>query len=263
MKKKVIYTIVAAALIIFAVFMHFATITVTGDEVNDGYVKSVISYAVYIVLSIFVIRFCGYNVFRLPKRFACFIIALAVAVNNFPFSPFIREEVVIVNRSFERIFWFIVNCFFTAAFEELFFRGVLFNFIVDCSACDKRGIIKSIIYSSLIFGAAHLLNLFVGAGVLPTLLQAGYTSLVGALCAFTLFKTRNIVFPWLVHAVYNVCGLILTTNAIGNGVTFDLTTVVVTAVIGVAVGVFVLISLVKTPKEECDNYRTTILNKKF
>lgn len=262
MKKKIFYLFAVVLSLIVAICLQFTEISLIGDEIDDGYIKSVILYTVYIFLTASVLHYCKYNVFRRPRRVLCFFIAMLVAVNNFPFSPFIKGDSTFCNVNFNRVFWFVCNCFFTAAFEELFFRGVLFNFFVDCKSCDKRGVIKAIIFSSLIFGAAHLLNLFGGAGFLSTLLQAGYTSLIGALCAFTLFKTRNIIFPWLVHAVYNVCGLILTSNALGCGVSLDFATVVITVVLGVAVGVFVLISLIKTTEDECADYRVSVLNKK-
>lgn len=262
MKKKIFYLFAVVLSLIVAIYLQFTEISLIGDEIDDGYIKSIILYAVYVFLTAAVLRYCNYNVFRRPRRVLCFFIAMIVAVNNFPFSPFIKGDSAFYNVNFGRTFLFVCNCFFTAAFEELFFRGVLFNFFVDCKACDKRGIIKAIIFSSLIFGAAHLLNLFGGAGFLPTLLQAGYTSLVGALCAYTLFKTRNIIFPWLVHAVYNVCGLILTSDALGSGVSLDIATLVITVVLGVAVGVYVLTSLIKTTEEECADYRASVLNKK-
>lgn len=244
-KNKVPYIVAATVLILLAMVLQFIDLKITDDKITDSYIKSVFCYAVYIALTALVLNFCGYKVFEHPQKVFCFFIAMIVAVNNFPFSPFIKGEAMSVEFRFLRVLFFLLNCLFTAAFEELLFRGIVFNFFLELVSHKRRDVIKAIVYSSLVFGAAHLLNLFAGGSFLPTLLQSGYTFLVGGLCAFVFFRTKNIVFPWLVHAVYNVCGLILTSDGLGCGVSFDAITVVLTTVIGVAVGVFVLIDLLK------------------
>lgn len=261
MTKKRTYIVAAAVLVVITTVLQFIDLKITNDKITDGYIKSVFCYAVYMFLTVWILNFCGYKAFCRPQKIFCFFIAMIVAVNNFPFSTFIKGESGFAEFSFSRAVFFILNCLFTAAFEELLFRGLLFNFFVETAPRNKKGVIKAVVISSLAFGAAHFLNLFAGAGFLPTLLQAGYTSLVGALCAFTLFKTRNVAFPWLVHATYNVCGLILTSNGLGCGVNFDAFTVVLTIIIGVAVGTFVLIDLLKVSDEEIKDYAAQCLRK--
>ena len=260
--KSVILKICAAVCFLVAVVLQFVDINAFGDNVYDGYVKSVCVYCACVPLCVILLYFSGYRVFNGASRIYCFFIALVVSINNFPFSAYFKGVSAITQRNAAYAAVFIANCLLTAFFEELLFRGMLFNALYESSSKTFKGVFRSIIISSVVFGAAHFLNLLGGAAFLPTLAQAGYTTLIGALCAFLLFKTRNVIFPCLMHAVYNVCGLILTGEGLGNGVVFDTTTIVVTTVIGIAVGVFALVSLIKTPDAECEEYATLVFYRK-
>lgn len=241
--------------------LQFVDINAFGDEIYDGYLKTICVYCACVPLCFILLSFSDYGVFNKTRNIYCFFVALVVSVNNFPFSAYFKGVSSVTNKSAACAVVFVANCFLTAAFEELLFRGLLFNALYESSPKTVKGVFKAIMISSVIFGAAHFLNLFGGAAFLPTLAQAGCTTLIGALCAFVLFKTRNIVFPWLTHAVYNVGGLILTREGLGNGIVFDATTIVVTVVFGVLVGAFALVSMMKTKESECEEYTVITLKR--
>ena len=260
MKKRLLVFACAAVTVAAVIAVSVIPIKPFGNSVFDGHIKSILLYAVCIPWLSYLIKTLGYKPFGKPVNAACFFVALLVAVNNFPFFPFFKGNSYIVNSGFAYVAVFVVYCAFTAAFEELLFRGILFGVIYESSKKTKYGALKAIALSSVAFGLAHFLNLLGGAGFMPTLMQVGYTTLIGALCAFVWFKTRNLVFPWLIHAVYNVCGLLLSSSGIGNGIYFDTETVVITAVIGVFVGVFALLTMLKrTDDGECADYARTVL----
>ena len=99
--------------------------------------------------------------------------------------------------------------------------------------------------SSVVFGFAHIFN--------GSILQVGYTILTGGLFAFALMKTKNIFCCAFVHALYNFGGLLFETPerfGLGNGVYFDLGTIITMAVVSVILGVFVLYSVWKYTIEE-------------
>ena len=93
-------------------------------------------------------------------------------------------------------------------FEECAFRGLLFPLLL--SAFEKRDVrradVLAILASSAIFGLFHLVNLFAGAGIGPTLLQVGYTFLVGCMFAALTLFTRSVLPAVLIHALYDVGG---------------------------------------------------------
>lgn len=263
MKNKILFTIYSVLALAVIIASRFVKITVFNDEIYDGYLNDVVCYAAAFPVFAVLIKRLGYRLFtgkRAGGAWLCFAVAMLVAVNNFPFIVFFKGEAEFACGDFMKITLFAVYCFSVAAFEELLFRGFVFNYAAERLITKRGGIIKAIIYSSLVFGAAHLLNLLSGAGFLPTLGQAGYTTLIGALCAFVLFKTRNLIFPLLVHGVYNFCGLCLTQNGLGGGFVLDTETIVLTAVAGAAVGAFVLTKLLKTREEEISDYAAACLN---
>ena len=83
------------------------------------------------------------------------------------------------------------------------------------------------------------------------MLQAGYSMLTGGLFAFVMIKTKIVLFPALIHAVYNFCGLLFTKEVgLGLGSILDLPTGIMMAVISVVVGAFVLYKVWKYPENE-------------
>jgi membrane protease YdiL (CAAX protease family) len=134
-----------------------------------------------------------------------------------------------------------------AIFEEIIFRGIVFSVLADRFSKNKKGFLKTYVISSVIFGLAHLFNGF----SFGTVLQVGYTVLTGGLFAFCLIMTKNILCCALVHGIYNFCGLLFDhVQGLGNGVVFDLGTVITMAVISVVVGIFVLYKVYHYPDEE-------------
>jgi membrane protease YdiL (CAAX protease family) len=148
------------------------------------------------------------------------------------------------------VFLFALYCIAIGLFEEIVFRGILFSVLAGYFSSDKKGLWKTFVISSVIFGGAHLFNLFYGAGLGGTLLQALYTTLTGSLFAFAFIKTKNILVPAIIHGVYNFCGLLLSEQGLGAGAVLDLGTGITMAIVGVVIGVFVLYSMYKHPEQE-------------
>lgn len=81
--------------------------------------------------------------------------------------------------------------------EEVFFRGFVLN-----KWAEKYGIGKGIFWSSFFFMIVHMPSLFI-----PQLL-------VGVLCSIVYVKTKQLLYPILVHAFYNF--LVLGIGLIGS-----------------------------------------------
>jgi membrane protease YdiL (CAAX protease family) len=94
-----------------------------------------------------------------------------------------------------------------ALLEELLYRALLLTAMLLAWGHTKRGVIRSFVLSSALFGATHLINLMVRpTGVV--VLQAILVSLPGVLYDALLLKTRSlwpaILIHWLVNAAVNV-----------------------------------------------------------
>lgn len=126
--------------------------------------------------------------------------------------------------------------------EELIFRGIVLPLCMIRLKGKKHALFWSVALSSAIFGGMHLINLLSG-NVGGVLLQVGYSFLIGGMCAAATVKA-GCVYPAIVlHAVYNAGGLLIGT--LGTGTQWDVVTVVVTAVLGVAVFVYAFFTLWK------------------
>ena len=108
----------------------------------------------------------------------------------------------------------------------------------------------ALILSSAVFAVVHLVNLFMGAGLGATVLQIGYSFLIGGMCSVVLMKTGSIWHCVLLHAVYNFCGGVVPT--LGGGDWWDTPTVILTVVLSVLVTAYVVVMLFRMDPRETD-----------
>lgn len=225
------------------IFDFFEFKILTGDARNRWLNESIGMIfgicAVALVLSRMKMR-----LFSRPYFGVSFFVCLLVAVNNFPFISYFNGNTSPLKPTcFWDVLLFAVHCISVGVLEECIFRGLIFACLAETFPKNRNGLIKTFFLSSIIFGFSHLLNLFAGAGIGETLLQVGYSVLTGGLFAFAFIKTKNILCPAFLHAVYNFCGLLLSKKGLGSGVVFDVPTVILTAAIAVLAGVYVLYEL--------------------
>lgn len=82
--------------------------------------------------------------------------------------------------------------------EEILFRSLLMRALMNKN--EKA----AIIISSVIFGAAHITNLFGGADLFLTTLQIFYAIAFGFMCAIFFYKTGNIIPCIICHSLTNM-----------------------------------------------------------
>ncbi|WP_035294366.1 CPBP family intramembrane glutamic endopeptidase [Clostridium sp. KNHs214] len=92
--------------------------------------------------------------------------------------------------------------------EEFIFRGTILNLLLDKFNKTPRGIYASIIISSVIFGAAHMTNVFSGVSIKSSFIQAVGAAVLGALIATIYLRTRNIWVVVILHAFMDFSSLI-------------------------------------------------------
>ncbi len=92
--------------------------------------------------------------------------------------------------------------------EEIIFRGTILNLLIDKFDKTPKGIYASIIISSIIFGTAHITNIFSGASVKSAFIQAVGATVLGALLATIYLRTRNIWVVVILHAFMDFSCLI-------------------------------------------------------
>lgn len=96
----------------------------------------------------------------------------------------------------EAVLW-VVSMLCVGFLEELIFRGFLFKAL----SRDHMG--KAVAISAVTFGLGHLVNLFSGADLLPTLLQVCYATSAGFLFTVLFWKTGTLRPCILAHGLMN------------------------------------------------------------
>ena len=252
-QKERIMGIVIVLLCIVTALLDFIDITYATDKTCNRLLQSLMPPLVGSIAVILLVIRSGSKIFGKPQCLWAMIPCLIIAIDNFPFASYFGEQLKpLVNTEPIHFVLFALNCIFVGLFEEIIFRGIFFALLAGTFTNDRKGFLKTYVISSLIFGGVHLFNVFFGAGIGPTLLQAGYTVLTGGLFAFAFIKTKNILFAAFTHAVYNFAGLLFTAEqGLGAGsAIFYLPNVIVMAAVSILVGTFVLYKVWTYPEEE-------------
>lgn len=132
---------------------------------------------------------------------------LFVALVNFPFSALANGSAQ-VERS-DLIALFLFKCFSIGLMEEILFRGLLQTLLKDLFRTKKKPLFLTVAATSALFGLFHLANLFGGASLPATLLQAGYSFLLGAMFSAVTLKTGTVWTAVLLHTLFDVGGLLI------------------------------------------------------
>lgn len=201
-----------------------------------------------IVAVLFMLEFCFIAVLdprgnRSLKGLLLCLPALAVAVNNFPWISFGAGDCSF-EASVEDMLFYALICLCVGFFEELAFRGCAFMFFLRKRTDSKLQVFLAILLSSVIFGAVHLLNIFVSSPG-AVILQIGYSALIGGLCCLVLLETKNIWLCVFIHALYNFAGGVV--PRLGEGVIWTAPEIALTAVVGVAVAIYAVVRFIKMP----------------
>ena len=258
--RKKTWDIWIIALCVATCVMEFVKISFTGNAFRDGMLSKILQQTFGSVAMILLMVRSGLRLFDKPQNLLYLVPCLVIAIDNFPFYSYFQGNMQWVRTEFVDVFLFSLYCLTVGIFEESIFRGIVFYAIASRFSKDRQGFIKTYILSSVVFGLAHLMNIF-GGNVGAVVLQIGYSTLTGGLFAFALLKTQNIFCAGIVHAVYNFCGLLLSERGLGSGVVFDFGTGAIMAVISIAIGIFFLIHVFKhSDKDRTELYSKLKLN---
>lgn len=166
------------------------------------------------------------------------ILPFMVVINNMPILSMAGGDAYILHSAPVYWVWFALECLAIGLFEELAFRGVIFLLLAEKRHATRKDLFWSLILTSAVFGAVHLVNVLLGAGIGGVLLQIGYSFLIGAMCSVVLLVTRNIWFCVLLHAVYDFSGNLVPT--LGGGTWWDVPTVIWTAILALITAAYLI-----------------------
>lgn len=93
---------------------------------------------------------------------------------------------------------FTLSMFMVGSAEEIVFRGLLLNNMIEKWGTDKRGVIKAITLTALIFGGSHIFNAFVfPLGIV--IVQTINAITMGLLFSVIYLRCRNLSALIIVH----------------------------------------------------------------
>ena len=102
----------------------------------------------------------------------------------------------------------VLALFSTSFLEESLFRGLIARAFIKKYIDRKYGIIKSIIYPSLIFGITHVINIFtMKINISASIFQILTTICIGAIFTAIYLKGGNIFILIIAHTLTNAVGL--------------------------------------------------------
>lgn len=102
----------------------------------------------------------------------------------------------------------LVYCLTIALWEELLCRGIILTSFLKKWYGEDKGVIKAIFISALIFGCAHFITA-INADLLASIIQVGYTTVMGMLMGAIYIKTRSLCSVILLHFILNIPAYIL------------------------------------------------------
>ena len=102
-----------------------------------------------------------------------------------------------INNSATEILFHILTMLNIGFIEEIIFRGFLFKMMA------KNNVKSAIIVSAITFGAGHIVNLFVGAELIPPLIQICYAASIGYLFVIIFYKSQSLVPCIVTHSLVN------------------------------------------------------------
>lgn len=186
------------------------------------------------------VGFCCQN---LGKQLLCLLPCLAVAVANFPFSALANGTATVDKTQY--VWLFLIQCALIGVIEELFFRGIVVSIVKQ--RLSQSTVFVQVLLNGAIFALWHLVNLLFGASFGATMLQVGYSFLIGAMLCVLKISTNNVLWCVLVHALFDVGGTIVST--LGSGQPWDGAFWIATVVCGVCCAVWCVAFVVNEDKK--------------
>ena len=147
------------------------------------------------------VKYYSLDKFPSPKKYLYFIpLVILMTVNLW--------GKISINATPTETIYYMISMLFVGFLEEIIFRGFLFKMMA------KDNLKSAIIVTSVTFGIGHILNLFNGADLIPTIMQIMYALAAGYLFAIILVKSKSLWPCIITHSVVNALSIFSTKNFI-------------------------------------------------
>ena len=174
-----------------------------GTEDYRSTITNTIFSIALIILMIILKRTSYYGLTKVTnlKQYLYFIPLLLIASVNL-------WNGININNSTSEVIFHILTMINVGFLEEIIFRGFLFKMMA------KDNIKRAIIVSSITFGIGHIVNLFNGAELIPTLMQICYAISIGYLFVIIFYKSKSLIPCIITHSLINSLSIFNVENSI-------------------------------------------------
>lgn len=196
-------TFVCISLIILYIVINSFCLQNFGVEDYRSTIINTIFSLGLVILMIVLKRTAYYGLTKVTdaKKYLYFIpLALIISVNIW--------NGININNTYSEIIFHILTMFNIGFIEEVVFRGFLFKMMA------KDNVKLAIAVSSITFGIGHIVNLFNGADLVPTLMQICYATAIGYLFVVIFHKSRSLIPCIIAHSLNNALSIFNVQNEV-------------------------------------------------
>lgn len=197
--------LITAFLIIIYVLINFLCIKELGIS---SYKTVIINFIFSILLIIFIIKnklskYYGFTKISNPKNFLYFVPLFMIILVRL-------LGVINIKYPLEEIIYFILNMICIGFLEEIIFRGFLFKSI------EKNNVNKALVFSSIIYGLFHVVNLLNGEFFIQTLVHVCMKIALGYMFVIIFYRSKSLLPCIISHILFNSISLFIVNNHIIN-----------------------------------------------
>lgn len=191
-------------IILYIVINSFCLQNFGVEDYRSTIINTIFSFALIVLMVVLNrTKFYGLTKVTDAKKYLYFIpLAIIVSVNIW--------NGININNTYSQIVFHILTMFNIGFIEEVIFRGFLFKMM------SKDNVKLAIVVSSITFGIGHIVNLFNGADLVPTLMQIGYATAIGYLFVVIFHKSKSLVPCIIAHSLNNALSIFNVENNISK-----------------------------------------------
>ena len=214
----ILYCILSEVLFLgsMVVFSLLATIVlaVAGADFDtmDSYLLGSVQEAVGLAVALLLLARTG-RLDLLHRRGCGFINGLLVGMYPLFFIGYTTVGTLAFGRPdtpllpLPRILTFMLNMILVGVAEELVFRGIIAQTLLERYGTARAGVWKACLISGVLFGAAHLSNM-IGSAPFGVLMQCVFAGSLGVLFAAIYFRTGNLWVLVFLHGAQDAASLL-------------------------------------------------------
>lgn len=201
------------SMVLFSLLATIGLVAAGADfDTMDGYLFGSVQEAVGLAVALLLLARTG-RLDLLRRRGCGFLNGMLVGMYPLFFIGYTTVGTLAFGRPdtpllpLPRILTFMLNMILVGVAEELVFRGIIAQTLLERYGTARAGVWKACLVSGVLFGAAHLSNLL-GSEAFGVLMQCVFAGSLGVLFAAIYFRTGNLWVLVFLHGAQDAASLL-------------------------------------------------------